>query len=76
MATANVSSQSSAEERDPRYHTARIADMLNEVIRHAREDATKVDDPQAKALFETSAEVLTGLVSAYKHFDQRTEVWR
>jgi len=42
-----------------------------------REDVSKVEDPHARALFETTAEVLTGLVKAYEHFDQRSEqAWR
>ena len=44
---------------------------------HAREDVTKVNEPRAEALFETTAEVLSGLVTAYEHFEQRSEpAWR
>ena len=65
------------DESDPRHHTAKIEDMLNGVIAHAREDVSKVEDPRARALFETTAEVLTGLVRAYEHFDQGSEkAWR
>jgi hypothetical protein len=65
------------DERDPRHHTAKIEDMLNGVIAQAREDVSKVDDPHARALFETTAEVLTGLVRAYEHFDQNAgTAWR
>jgi hypothetical protein len=64
-------------ESDPRYHTAHIKRMLDELITHAREDVPKVDDPRAKALFETTAEVLSGLRTAYDHFEQGTErAWR
>jgi len=31
--------------------------MLSEVIHHARDDVDAVDDPKARALFETTAEV-------------------
>ena len=61
-------------EDDPRHHTAKIKDMLNQAMRHAREDAEKVSDPKAQALFETSAEVLGGLIKAYDHFEQRSEI--
>ena len=65
------------DEHDPRHHTAKIEDMLNGVIAHAREDVSKVEDPHARALFEATAEVLAGLVKAYEHFDQRSEkAWR
>jgi hypothetical protein len=67
MATQQLS------EKDPRHHTARIGKMLDEVIQHAREDVSKVDDRAAKALFETTAEVLSGLRTAYKHFDEGKE---
>ena len=64
-------------ESDPRHHTIKIRSMLNDVIEHAREDVGKVNDPKAQALFETTAEVLHGLVTAYEHFEQRGEqAWR
>jgi len=73
MATIHAS----PDERDPRHHTAKFEDMLNDVIAHAREDVAKIDDPHARALFETTAEVLSGLVKAYEHFDSRAEqAWR
>jgi hypothetical protein len=71
-----AATQGSENERDPRYHTARIAAMLNGIIQHVRDDASKVDDPKARALFETTAEVLTGLTTAYRHYDERAPAWR
>lgn len=62
---------------DPRQHTANLVRMLDETIQHAREDVGKVDDPRAKALFETTAEVLTGLKKAYEDYNTGTEsAWR
>lgn len=61
------------QESDPRHHTARLKEMLRQTAQHAREDVEKVDDPRAKALFETSAEVLLGLIAAYEHFEDRSE---
>ena len=64
-------------ESDPRHHTLKIKDMLNETMQHMREDVGKVSDPKAQALFETSAEVLHGLITAYDHFEQKSEAaWR
>ncbi|HTJ55365.1 MAG TPA: hypothetical protein VL380_08110 [Nitrosospira sp.] len=64
-------------EGDPRHHTLKIKDMLNETMQHMREDVGKVSDPKAQALFETSAEVLHGLITAYDHFEQKSEAaWR
>lgn len=62
---------------DPRLHTQKIKGMLRDAMTHVREDIPKVSDPKAQALFETSAEVLGGLITAYEHFEQRSEdAWR
>jgi len=64
-------------ETDPRHHTLKIKGLLEDSMRHIREDIPKVADPKAQALFETSAEVLGGLITAYEHFEQRSEAaWR
>jgi hypothetical protein len=51
--------------------------MLNDTATHAREDVRKVSDAKAQALFETTAEVLKGLVKAYDDFEQKQEeAWK
>ena len=60
-------------ERDPRHHTIKIKATLNDAMTHAREDVSQVNDPKAEALFETTAEVLQGLVKSYEHFENRSE---
>lgn len=62
---------------DSREHARRIKGMLREARDHVRQDVSRVSDPKAQALFETSAEVLGGLITAYEHFEQRSEAaWR
>jgi rubrerythrin len=62
---------------DPRHHTQKMAQRLQDTIAHLREDVKKVDEPQLKAMFETSAEVLGGLVKAFKDYEQKNEpAWR
>lgn len=64
-------------ETDPRHHTSKIKGKLDELITHLREDVTKVNEPKAQALFETTAEVLKGLATAYSHYDQHSEqAWK
>jgi hypothetical protein len=64
-------------ESDPRHHTSHIKRMLDDTAQHAREDVEKVEDPRAKALFETTAEVLGGLRKAYEDFESKNEgAWR
>jgi hypothetical protein len=62
---------------DPRHHTQKMQKRLRETIRHLREDIEKVDEPQLKAMFETSAEVLGGLVKAFHDYEAKNEsAWR
>ncbi len=64
-------------ESDPRRHTANIKSMLTDAMNHAREDVGKIDDPKAEALFETTAEVLQGLITAYEHYEKKAgEAWQ
>jgi hypothetical protein len=58
---------------DPRYHTANIQAALEDLITHLREDTAKFDEPKAQALFETTAEVLGGLRTAFAHYDSGAE---
>lgn len=60
-------------ENEPRRHTAYIKQKLQELAMHAREDVGKVSEPKAQALFETTAEVLDGLTTAYNHYEQKNE---
>jgi len=61
---------------DPRHHARTLQDMLNSVIEHARDDITKVSDPKAQALFETTAEVCAGLATAMEHYQQQKPAWQ
>ena len=54
----------------------RIKGMLSDVMDHCREDVAKIEDPRGQALFETTAEVLGGLVKAYEDYELRSEAWR
>ncbi|MGY3527939.1 MULTISPECIES: hypothetical protein [Bradyrhizobium] len=67
----------SATDRDPRHHTQKMQKALHDIRNHLREDIQKVDEPQLKAMFETSAEVLGGLEKAFKDYEQKNEkAWR
>ena len=60
-------------EASPLYHTHRIKGMLRDLVHHLREDVHAVREPKAQALFETSAEVLSGLVEAFEHYEKKSE---
>jgi hypothetical protein len=58
---------------DPCVHTQNIRKMLTELVDHLRKDLDKVSEPKAQALFETSAEVLIGLRTAFEHYERGNE---
>ena len=57
--------------------TAKILRMLHETVDEVRADVKLVDNPKEQALFETTAEVLLGLVKAYEDFERGEEAaWK
>ncbi|MFL6604998.1 MAG: hypothetical protein ACJ8R9_27200 [Steroidobacteraceae bacterium] len=65
--------EKAADGRDPRAHTQKMTRQLQEMIQHLREDVRIVEEPQLKAMFETSAEVLSGLVKAFQDYERKNE---
>jgi hypothetical protein len=64
-------------ENNPIHHTQKIKAQMRQLIDHLREDVGKVTEPKAQTLFETSAEVLTGLVKAFDDYEKKSEAaWR
>ena len=62
---------------NPIHHTQKIKARMRQLIEHLRTDVGKVTEPKAQALFETSAEVLTGLVKAFDDYKKKSEeAWR
>ena len=63
--------------KDPRAHTANVRKEFRELIEHLRDDIRKIDEPKAQALFETAAEVIGGLETALKHYEEKSEeAWK
>lgn len=61
---------------DPIHHTQKMQQRLEDIIVHLRivhlrQDIDKVDEAQFKAMFETSAEVLFGLIKAFVTTNKR-----
>ncbi len=66
-----------AGERDPLHHTQRMRATMQQIVDHLRDDIGKIDEPQAKAMFETSAEVIGGIITAFEHYETKCEkAWR
>jgi len=53
------------------------SETFRELIDHLRGDIGKMTEPKAQALFETTAEVISGLGTAFKHYAQKSEnAWK
>jgi len=62
---------------NPRAHTANVRKEFRQLIDHLRGDIEKIDDPKAQALFETAAEVIGGLDTAFEHYEGKSEsAWK
>ncbi|RNL84138.1 hypothetical protein ED312_14380 [Sinomicrobium pectinilyticum] len=65
------------ETTDPKEHSRNIRGELQELRDHIRRDIGKVEEQRAKALFETSAEVIQGLATAFSHYEEgKEEAWK
>jgi hypothetical protein len=63
--------------KDPRRYTSPIRLKLGELAKQMRDDSVKVDDEKAKALLETSAGTLIGLMKAFEDYESQSEAaWR
>jgi hypothetical protein len=66
-----------AQENDPLYHAGKMRQSMKDISNHLRDDIDKLHEPQAKALFEVTAEVLDGLVKAFQDYEEKAErAWR
>ena len=62
---------------DPIDHVRSMSKRLTAVIDGLRADIERVEEPQFKAMFETAAEVLGGLVNAFRHYEEKSErAWK
>ncbi|MBL9169435.1 MAG: hypothetical protein JNN07_16970 [Verrucomicrobiales bacterium] len=51
--------------------------MMETLVVFLHESTREASDPKAQALFETSAEVLQGVIKAFQHFENKSEeAWR
>ena len=58
-------------------HTQKMQRRLKDTIADLRQDIDDVEEPKLRAMFETSAEVLGGLVKAFQDYEQKNETaWR
>lgn len=58
------------------HDTHRLREQMSELIDHLHADGDRATEPRARAMFQTSAEVLTGLVKAFGDYALKSEVPR
>lgn len=64
-------------ESDAIHYSSQIRGRLDELVDRLHAVIQEVDEPQAMALCETSAEVLKGLRTAFEHYEKKNEAaWR
>jgi hypothetical protein len=61
------------QEQDPRFRAERIRRQLQETMKDLRHDIELIEEPQLKAIMETSAEVLAGLVKTLAEYARKSE---
>jgi hypothetical protein len=62
---------------DTRCHVEKIRNQMQGLIQHLKLDGERITEPQAKAMFETSAEVVAGLEKSLRDYESRNEAaWR
>jgi len=63
--------------QEQKHRIQKVKGMIDDLVGHLRDDVSTLDDPRADALFETAAEVLLGLRTAFDHYERRSEeAWR
>ena len=60
-------------EDDPMRHVQQIRIRLQELIDHLHQDLNEIDEPQATALFERTAEALSGIKKAFSDYELQNE---
>jgi hypothetical protein len=67
----------SDEQPEPLTHVRKMSEAMQGLVKHLRQDISKVQDPAFKAMFETAAEVLGGLVKAFQDYERKEEkAWK
>jgi hypothetical protein len=63
------------ENGNPRVYAEEIRQILDDTAERLRVDIEHVDDPRAKALFETTREVIHALSLACAHYQADAPAW-
>jgi len=62
-----------AERTSAKTSAARLRNELEDLVNQLRSEISRVNEPRAQVLFETTAEVLQGLITAFGDYDEGRE---
>lgn len=62
-----------ADRTSAKTSASRLRNSMEDLVSQLRSEINRVDDPRAQALFETTAEALQGLITAFEHYDEGRE---
>jgi hypothetical protein len=69
--------KNATDKNDPVRRTRKVRRHFKQLMGELRNDVEKIVEPQARALLETSAEVLGGLAKALKDYEtKREKAWK
>ena len=60
-------------EYEPRARAERIRRQLQDTLKDLRHDIEHIEEPQLKAIMETSAEVVAGLLKTFQEYARKSE---
>ncbi|MEM5775041.1 MAG: hypothetical protein AAGU05_08590 [Anaerolineaceae bacterium] len=61
----------------PDYHVKNVRNMMQDLVNHIEQDQQILEEQRVLALFETTREVLLGLITAFNHYEEKSEkAWR
>ena len=66
--TTNTTERTSA-----KTSAARLRNSMEDLVNQLRSETNRVNEPKAQALFETTAEALSGLIKAFEDYDEARE---
>jgi hypothetical protein len=66
-----------AERTSAKTSAARLRNSMEDLVNQLRSEINRIDEPRAQAMFETTAETVRGLITAFEHYDEgREEAFR
>jgi hypothetical protein len=67
---ADLGPRTTSPDHEALPHVRRMSMRLDDLVSHLRADALHVEEPGFRAMFETAAEVLAGVVTSFRRYER------